>query len=224
MAGTGVTLLCFASGATDVLSYLTLGHVFTSSMTGCMALFCLTLVTRKFAAATRAATSLLSYAAGGVAATLLQPREPARAGALFVVRRLLLVETLILAAYCVISVRLGHPATGSTRYGLIVLSALAMGLQAVTARDIHERGIITVVLTITITSVLVALTRRITHRGLNHLPAHNRLQAIVILGYAVGAIASAAGFVSGVISPGLLPFAAVLLTLIGFTISGRQNA
>ncbi|GBR75233.1 YoaK family protein [Acidiphilium acidophilum] len=224
IAGTGVTLLCFASGATDVLSYLTLGHVFTSAMTGCMALFCLTLINRKFAAASRAGASLLSYAVGSAAATLLQPRDPAKVRTLPVVRRLLLAETLSLAVYCTVSLLVDHPFAGAARYGLIVLSATAMGIQAVAARDIHERGIITVVLNITITSVVIALTRRLTNRGLAHLPAHNRLQGIVILGYAAGALASAGAFVSGFASPGLLPLAAVLLTLIMFTISGVQHA
>lgn len=224
VAGSGVTLLCFASGATDVLSYLTLGHIFTSAMTGCMALLFVAIVAGKRGAAIRAALSLLSYVAGGAVATLLQPGDPDKVQARPVIRRLLVAELVILGLYGVGAALAGHVIAVDVRYGLIFLSALAMGIQAVTARDIHERGIITVVLNITITSVVVALTRRLTHRGLDRLPWHNRLQAIVIVGYALGAAGSGVALVSGVVSPAVLPFAAVLVTLGLFTLSPRKMA
>ena len=207
-------LLCFASGSTtDVLSYLTLGRVFTSAMTGCAALLFIALVNGRYPAAIRAAVALASYMAGGGLAAFLQPPDLRRVGEAATLRRLLIAEAATLGLYCILSATGAHPVLGDARYALIFLSALAMGIQAIVARDINEPGITTVVLNLTLTSIMIALTRWVTERDLDHLPRRNKVQIAVVLGYAAGAAAAACGLLIKAADIDLLPFGAVLITL-----------
>lgn len=213
VAGSAVTLLCFVSGATDVLSYMTLGRIFTSAMTGCTAVLFVALISLKYQKAIRAGLSLLSYAVGGAVATLLQPRQDRRADEPVVLRRLLVAEAVLLTIYCIVAALAPQTMPPDVRDGLVFLSALAMGIQAVTARHIHEKGITTVVLNITITSLIVALTKGATGRGERPVTRHNGLQAIVLAGYAVGAGVSAGALFEHWFAGDLLPLAGVLITL-----------
>lgn len=218
IAGTAVVLLCFVSGTTDVLSYLTLGHVFTSAMTGSMALFFIALVSQKFATATRAGLAITSYAIGGAAATSLRigwarpPRPEGTAQAIRVVR-LLIAEAVILALYCVMALRSPHLPAGTQRYVMIALSASAMGIQSVIARTIHETGIMTVVLNVTLTDFVITATKRLHRDRIDKMPAHSKLQMIAVGGYAFGAAGSALGVTFHHVGICLLPLAAVLVTL-----------
>src|SRR5437660_11648422 len=60
----GLALLSFASGATDVLAFIKLGHLFTSAMTGNTALLAIALGQGHVAAAGRSLTALLGFALG----------------------------------------------------------------------------------------------------------------------------------------------------------------
>jgi uncharacterized membrane protein YoaK (UPF0700 family) len=218
IAGTAVTLLCFASGATDVLSYLTLGHIFTSAMTGVTALLLIALVGQKFPTAIRAAVSLFSYMLGGAMAVLLRSRVEHKIRNPSAMRRLLACEVFMLGSYCFISAVVSHPLLGIARYSLIFLSALAMGIQAVIARDIHESGITTVVLNITLTSIVIGLTQWACRREVDHVPGRNKLQMLVVLAYAIGAAGAAVGLRTHAVDSDILPLAAVLITLVLYQI------
>lgn len=213
ISGSAVTLLCFVSGATDVLSYLTLGRIFTSAMTGCTALLVIAIINTKYRKALRAGLSLFSYTLGGAVATLLQPRAEDQANQPFALRRLLIAEALLLAAYCIVAALAHHPAKPAIRDPLVVLSALAMGIQAVAARQTHEKGITTVVLNITITSIIVALTKGTTGRGHHPMTRHTALQLTVLASYATGAALTAGALTEHWFPGDLLPLAGILATL-----------
>jgi uncharacterized membrane protein YoaK (UPF0700 family) len=72
-ASASALLLCLGAGATDILSYLTLGKIFTSAMTGCAALLFVKATGGDFSTALRAALALASYLAGCALAVALQP-------------------------------------------------------------------------------------------------------------------------------------------------------
>ncbi|MDE1895518.1 MAG: DUF1275 domain-containing protein [Rhodospirillales bacterium] len=203
--GLSVILLCFAAGTTDALSYLTLGHVFTSAMTGCAALLCLKLASGNYAVVLRAGIALSSYLVGCAVATVLQPRDKAQLSTPRVLRRLMGLEFLLLLFYAVSS----DGSAGAARVcWLIFLSATAMGVQSIVARDLHESGVSTVVLNPTMTRFGMTLTDVALGR-VRSLPGESRLQALVMLAYAGGATVTAFGVLdhSGITS--LLPLAAV---------------
>lgn len=183
-------LLCFAAGATDVLSYLTLGKIFTSAMTGCAALFFVKASGGDFPTAERALLALASYFVGCAIGTLLQPRDDSKVKSPFTLRRLLAVECLFLAAYVGLALAGSQPAEGAVRFTLIFISATAMGIQSIVALDLNEPGVSTVVLNPTMTSLGLALTKRLIGREAT-LPPPNRLQIAVLFTYAVGAVATA---------------------------------
>ncbi len=212
-AGAAVTLMCLTSGATDVLSYLTLGHIFTSSMTGVTALLIIALAVGKRPTAIRAGVSIASYLVGGALAAMLRPPKHAPDSARRSVRRLLIVEAMLLAVYCVIAASAPHPVTGALRDILIVLSAMTMGIQSVAARQTHEQGITTVVLNTTMTSIVVALTERGSGRRSKPLSAHFGLKIIAIAGYVTGAAVVAAALVNHWFAADLVPLAATCVAL-----------
>ncbi|MFF4896241.1 YoaK family protein [Streptomyces sp. NPDC001068] len=143
--------LTVVTGLVDAFSYLVLGHVFVANMTG-------NVVFAGFAVAGAAgfslAASLAALAAFGVGALLggrIAHRARGHRGR--VLHLALVVQTvLFLAAYAV--ARYGDPldATG-TRYQLIVLLGLAMGVQNATARALAVPDLTTTVLTLTITGM-----------------------------------------------------------------------
>ncbi|MFE4970204.1 YoaK family protein [Streptomyces sp. NPDC056660] len=143
--------LTVVTGLVDAFSYLVLGHVFVANMTG-------NVVFSGFAIAGAAgfslAASLAALAAFGVGALLggrIAHRARAHRGR--VLRRALVLETvLFLAAYGV--ARYGAPLdTAGTRYELIALLGLAMGVQNATARALAVPDLTTTVLTLTITGM-----------------------------------------------------------------------
>jgi uncharacterized membrane protein YoaK (UPF0700 family) len=210
--GISVVLLCFAAGTTDVLSYLTLGQVFTSAMTGCAALLFLKLAGGHYAMVARAAIALASYLAGCCLATLLQPRDKTRIGAPQALRRLSLAECLLLLLY----VPLALTGAGEDRtYVLIFLSATAMGVQSLVARDLQEPGISTVVLNPTMTSVGVAVAKLVLRREAALL-RENKLQLLVLAAYAGGALVTALGLLRHIEEMILLPLGAAGSVLLLF--------
>jgi uncharacterized membrane protein YoaK (UPF0700 family) len=205
--------MSLTSGATDVLSYLTLGHVFTSSMTGVTALLIIALAEAKRPTAVRAGISIASYLAGGALAAMVRPPKHAPDSARRSVRRLLSVEAVLLATYCLIAANAPQGAMGGLRDVLIVLSAMTMGIQSVAARQTHERGITTVVLNTTMTGIVVALTERCSGRRTQPLSAHFGLKLLAIMGYATGALVVAGTLMNHWFAADLVPLAATCAAL-----------
>jgi uncharacterized membrane protein YoaK (UPF0700 family) len=205
-------MLCFGAGATDILSYLTLGKIFTSAMTGCAALLFVGATGGHYPVAIRAALALASYMAGCGLAVALQPADEKQVKTPFTLRRLLLAECILLGIYCLVSVHVHEPAAGAPRLWMIAMSATAMGLQSIVAQDLSEPGISTVVLNPTMTSLGVAATKVFLRREAK-LPRPNRLQIVVLMTYAVGALLTAIGVSAHVVETNFLPFVAALIVL-----------
>src|SRR5258706_2316803 len=94
----GLALLSFASGATDVLAFIKLGHLFTSAMTGNTALLAIALGQGHLAAAGRSLTALLGFALGVALATVVNARRAQLSGPPTDPSRLLLLELLFLVS------------------------------------------------------------------------------------------------------------------------------
>ncbi len=207
-----VLLLCFVAGTTDILSYLTLGNIFTSAMTGCAALLFLKLAGSHYAAVSRASVALTSYLLGCGLATRLQPHDRSRIGSPTALRRLMAGECLLLFMYVPIAL------TGSgdeKTYLLIFLSATAMGMQSIVARDLREPGISTVVLNPTMTSLGSGIMQ-VLLRQKQALPRQNRRHIGVLLAYAGGALLTALGLADPIAVMNLPPFGAAASVLLLF--------
>jgi len=154
----GLALLSFASGATDVLAFMKLGHLFTSAMTGNTALLAIALGQGHVAAAGRSLTALLGFALGVALATVVNARLAQPSGPSIDPSRLLLLELLFLVSCTALWSASSEPIEGGVLYVVVLLSALSMGIQAVAARTVNVSGISTIVFTSGVIRIVTAVT------------------------------------------------------------------
>jgi uncharacterized membrane protein YoaK (UPF0700 family) len=194
-------LLCIltaVTGVVDAVSFLALGHVFVANMTG-------NVVFLGFAAAGAADLSvpaslaaILMFMAGALAGGMLAARVPDR------VRLLgmgVAVKIALTIAALVVSV--AFPIDGPARYSLIVLLAVAMGVQSAIVRRAAGSEPSTNVLTTTLT----ALAADAPIGGGTGASSHRLLAALTML---AGAAAGAALVLNVGVAPALALAAALL--------------
>jgi len=184
LADLGLGLMAIAAGSSDALAYLKLGNVFTSAMTGNTVLLCIAVGQGRLGAALQSFTAFAAFVIGAVLAAALS-RRPASPPNLL---PLFMLEIACLSAFVALWLATG---VGSepARYGLITLSALAMGVQGVTARNINVPQVNTIVFTTTILSVVAACTQAVLRA--TGLPFDTKRQIAVLLVYAAGAVLTA---------------------------------
>jgi uncharacterized membrane protein YoaK (UPF0700 family) len=143
--------LTVVTGLVDALAYLRLGRVFVANMTG-------NVVFLGFAIAGAAGLSLVASlvaivcflvgaAVGGRAATRLEQGEHA------LLRTAIAVQLVLVVAAAVLAGEAGGHIHTADRYVLIVLLAIAMGVQNATARRLAVPDLTTTVLSLTITGI-----------------------------------------------------------------------
>ena len=158
-----VALLALTAGATDALSFLGLGGVFSSVMTANLVLLGLSAATHNATEyggelAAHAGFALAGYLTGVLTAGRLLRAEAAPKRA----RMTLAVECVILAGFTAgWEVDLGYP-TGWARLALLSTAALAMGVQSATVIALRLPGVSTTYMTGMLTGVLgdLATTNR----------------------------------------------------------------
>ncbi len=172
-------LLSATSGAADIVAFLKLNMVFTSAMTGNLALFGIAVGQGRLLSATHSLTALLGFISGVAIAAPWKERR-------FGLRRILGLEVVFLALYALCWLRWGFPPGGIPLYALILFSAMSMGMQSVAARLIDVAGVPSVVFTNTLTSVVLVFIQSIhKHRP---LPFALRQQMAALLAYLGGAV------------------------------------
>jgi uncharacterized membrane protein YoaK (UPF0700 family) len=193
----------------DAIAFLTLGDVFTSAMTGNTILLGLSLGQGRMAAASHSLVAFVGYVAG-VASAALPLRTPTRG-----IERALVLEALFLAAFAGLWTACGGPVSPSEVYALIILSAVAMGLQAAVGRVIRIPGIPTTVITSTLTAIVGTLTERVLARDRPVFTALTRQQIGTFLVYL--ASAAVTGFAVSRLLACLpfVPLGAVLAMVLG---------
>jgi uncharacterized membrane protein YoaK (UPF0700 family) len=193
-------LLACAGGSVDAVSYLELGRVFTANMTGNTVLLGLALVQAESQAAVQSAVALAGFLVGGAFGAWIIERRQLRGMWPPTVTLALTLEWIILVVFAVgwqcASAASPTPAVGAA---LIVLSALAMGVQSAAARRLDVSGITTTYITGTLTSLITGLVCRVGGIGVRRTPApppqrrHGAgLLAAVWLVYLGGAVIAAA--------------------------------
>ncbi len=167
-----VVLLTVTTGAVDATSFLSLGHVFSSVVTGTMVLLGIAAGTHDPALAVNCAVALASYVAGVVVGAPLAVRRAGRWLAGWPVRRAhrttrhheiwpswltvaLALELSVLAAFCVGWELAGGRPSGVAQRLLLATVGVAMGIQGATIRQLGE--ISTTYLTGTLTGLISGL-------------------------------------------------------------------
>ena len=201
-----IGLLSFAAGAMDAIAFLALGQVFTSAMSGNTILMGLALGQGRIFAALHSLAALVGYACG-VAMAALPLRNRTRG-----IERTLDLEVLFLAAFAGYWTARGGPSDSLALYCLIVLSAVAMGLQGAVGRAIQIPGIPTIVITSTLTAIIGAFAEKVVNREQRRSSGPTRQQIVSFLAYLVSAVICGLALSQ---LYGLLPFVslAVVLTL-----------
>jgi uncharacterized membrane protein YoaK (UPF0700 family) len=123
--------LAAASGATDAIGYLALGNVFTSAMTGNLALLGIALAHRDGERIGRVLVSLVCYMVGAaIGARVARSPQPGDSIWPPAITRALAIEAVFFVAYAVVWWEVGP---GSDVYGkaaLLGLGAIALGIQS----------------------------------------------------------------------------------------------
>jgi uncharacterized membrane protein YoaK (UPF0700 family) len=201
-----VTVLALASGAVDATSFLALGQVFSSVMTGNLVLLGVAASNHNATQAIHAGVAIAAYATGVLVAAPLAARggdsEQARIWPPAVTLALAL-EFCLLVAFTVgweLSPA-GH--RGGTVLAMLILLAAAMGVQSAAVSRLGKMS--STYMTGTLTGVLVALVTRSRQEG--RWRDVTALAAVAIGALAAGLLRSAAhAFVPAVV---LAPQAAV---------------
>ncbi|HYY69542.1 MAG TPA: YoaK family protein [Terriglobales bacterium] len=201
-----VLVLTWAASAVDAISYLGLGHVFTANMTGNTVLLGLAIGQGQGLAALRSIIALLGFVIGVALSAVLLETTPGHGEWPISITRAVLAEGVVLGVFTATWHLRIHG--GVTLHALIVLSAIAMGIQSGAMRHLKVPGIATTYITGTITSAVAEFAAwlyglRASPLALDptgqsaalEVPTARRyhgawLQAIVVLVYVVAALVS----------------------------------
>lgn len=192
--------LTWAAGSVDAISYLGLGHVFTAMMTGNTALLGLALAQGEVWAVLRSIIALVGFAAGAAVGALIVERGGERDVWPPAVTWALALEGTVLLLFSVVWALSGPGRGEGAVHILIVLSGVAMGIQAAAVRRLGVPGIATTYITGTLTSLMVDLVgwlrAGVQTAAVDAAPAVNwerrvGLLAAVFVVYGLGALAGA---------------------------------
>jgi uncharacterized membrane protein YoaK (UPF0700 family) len=205
-------------------------------MTGNTVLLGLALAQGELLAALRSILALLGFVAGAAVGALIVERHPRDGVWPPVVTGALALEAVVLGVFGWIWHLSGAARGGDIVYALIVLSALAMGIQAAAVRYLGVPGIATTYITGTLTSLAVELVAPLVSAAVPSSPAGSGapvqsspgwerrvgLLAAVFFVYGLGALAG--GILQARASPWLtlLPLVAVACVVANASILHRH--
>jgi uncharacterized membrane protein YoaK (UPF0700 family) len=172
------------TGLVDAMSYLALGRVFVANMTGNVVFLGFAWAGDASLSAQASILALLAFLLGALVGGELATRVGAHRGVHLATGA---VGTLgLLVAALVLAVVADQPYAGTSRDALIVLLALAMGVQNATARSLGVPDATTTVLTLTLTGL--AADSRLA-QGANPRPLRRITSVLAMLvGALVGAL------------------------------------
>jgi uncharacterized membrane protein YoaK (UPF0700 family) len=142
-------LLTLITGFVDAYSYLVLGHVFVANMTGNVVFCGFALAGTGGFSLPASITALVAFAGGAlVGGRVAQDRREHRGRLLHFA---LVIQGLLVAAAYAVAASTDPATSAGSRYALICLLGLAMGVQNASARALAVPDLTTTVLTMTIT-------------------------------------------------------------------------
>jgi uncharacterized membrane protein YoaK (UPF0700 family) len=170
-------LTAFAAGSVDIISFAKLGGIFASAMTGNLALLGLYVARGSIFSAFGALIALIGFIAGVSTGTLLT-RDRLNQKAITI---LLAAQTILLFAAAI------HRNGNLSADLLILILAIAMGLQAVAGKKINLSSIPTIVFTSTLTNIVISVTDLLA-RGKFSLSSDTKRQMASFCAYFAGAV------------------------------------
>ena len=177
-------VLAAASGATDAIGYLTMGHVFTSAMTGNLVLLGISIAHRDGQRVGRVAVSLFCFVAGTALGARMvrspKPDDPVWPSA---ITRALAVEALVFVVYAICWWTIGVNHSVYAKAALLGLGAIALGIQSASMQRFGP-GLNTTFLSGSLTTLVSWVA---TGRRLRDIPHH----LMVLVGLIFGAISGA---------------------------------
>ena len=236
-------VLTWAAGSVDAISYLGLGHVFTAMMTGNTVLLGLAIGQGQVLAALRSVIALAGFCLGAAVGAFIVERDEKREDWPPVVTGALALEAVTLGLFTIAWFLTDTPRSAGMLHVLILLSGLAMGIQAVAVRHLGVPGIATTYITGTLTSLMVDLTGYLRRTVVPSFAAGSLgktvpgasaalrwehrvgLLAAVFLAYGLGALASTILQARSSSLAALLPLVAVALVVVNASSLhwGRQH-
>jgi uncharacterized membrane protein YoaK (UPF0700 family) len=205
-------LLSAASGAMDALSFVRLGHVFTSAMTGNTALLAIAIGQTRLDTALHAFTAFAGFVFGCAGAVVLLGESASRAR----LSAALAIEAIFVGGFAILWLTLPDRTAVVPLHVLILLSAIGMGLQSVTVRHLNVPGVTTTYFTNTLVSVVSTVMGR-SPPDRNRLPRNARLQLGVLAAYGCSAAIAGLAATHGVELIALFPFLAIVVVLAAFS-------
>jgi uncharacterized membrane protein YoaK (UPF0700 family) len=176
-------VLTVVTGLVDAVSYLKLGQVFVANMTGNVVFLGFAVADAREFSVLASSTAIGAFLAGALAGGRIGSGSGHHRGRLLAVATY--IQIVLVGAALVVSTVGADPDSDVVRYFLIVLLALAMGLQNAIARRLGVPDLTTTVLTLTLTG-LAADSRLAGGKSPN--PSRRLLgAAMMFLGAAVGA-------------------------------------
>lgn len=175
-----LVLTAFIAGLVDVLSFAKLGGIFTSAMTGNLALLGFYAATGAVHSAIKSLNALMSFVMGCVLG-LIQSRGKTDRSA---VRRILALETLIIATCAIGSMQSSLSVRSDFAQAEIVLLAFAMGLQSIVGARLKQTNVVFTTTLIKIVSAAIGSTREESSAGERHR------DTAVVVAYLPGALAA----------------------------------
>jgi uncharacterized membrane protein YoaK (UPF0700 family) len=143
--------LTVLSGIVDAVSYLELGHVFVANMTGNIIFLGFALAGAGGLSPVSSLIALTAFLLGALAGGWLGARYRSHRG--HVLRAANATQAVLIAAAVLLASLAVAPPDRATRYGLIVLLALALGVQNAAAQRLSVPDLTTTVLTRTLTGL-----------------------------------------------------------------------
>jgi uncharacterized membrane protein YoaK (UPF0700 family) len=144
-------LMTFVTGLVDAFSYLVLGHVFVANMTGNVLFLAFALAGAKQLSVAASIVELVAFFVGAAAGGKLHALKENHRAKLLTISAT--VEALLVGVAMVLALVTSTPVAGGLRYGIVVVLALAMGVQNAASRKLAVPDLTTTVLTLTITGM-----------------------------------------------------------------------
>ncbi len=184
-----VVLLTITAGAVNAVSFLALGKVFSSVITGNMVLLGVAATAHSSSEAIRSGVALAGYSAGVLVGAPIAARGTDHGGTWPAnVTATLAAELCVLAAFCVGWELAGGTPRDGAQLALLAVLAAAMGMQSAAVRRLGQMS--STYLTSTLTGVLAGLVTRSKPDGLGR--SIGVLAALVAGALAGGLLATSA--------------------------------
>ncbi|HEY3759229.1 MAG TPA: YoaK family protein [Solirubrobacteraceae bacterium] len=143
--------LTVLTGVVDAVSYLELGHVFVANMTGNIIFLGFALAGASGLSPIASLVALAAFLLGALAGGWLGARYHAHRG--YLLRAANAAQMILIGAAVLLASLAVEPPVRATRYSLIVLLALALGVQNAAAQRLSVPDLTTTVLTRTLTGL-----------------------------------------------------------------------